>query len=429
MSSSDTTVLASTLEKGTYKKDTLDQDTDVNPHMDEKPVEIAEGGRRAWLTVAGSSAALFVTFGWVNCIGLFQAQYELNQLSNYTASEISWITSMQWGKLFDAHGPRIPILIGSFLHVFGLMMLSISHTYYQIMLSQSICSGIGSSLIFSPAMTATQTYFSKKRGIALGLVVAGSSIGGIIFPQMVQHLIPSIGFAWAVRTCAFLILGMLVFATLTVSSNLTHTPKPFNVMDYVRPLREPNFCIMAVSCFFLYWGLFTPVNYIATEAIYHGMKPSLAISLVPIYNGASFLGRTVPNYYADKVGRFNVMLAMTLLSAILILGLWLPGSSDGAIITFAVLFGFSSGAAIGLGPVLVSSISPMKELGFRMGTIMSLAAVGTLTSPPISGAIVADDGGSYRFAAVFAGVNFLMALFGIGLLRVRLEGWKLLTKI
>src|SRR5208282_1546744 len=56
--------------------------------------DFPEGGTRAWIAVAGSSAALFVSFGWVNCIGLFQAEYEANQLKNYTSSEVSWITSM-----------------------------------------------------------------------------------------------------------------------------------------------------------------------------------------------------------------------------------------------------------------------------------------------------------------------------------------------
>lgn len=58
------------------------------------------------------------------------------------------------GWMFDNYGPRPPILIGTILHVLGLMMSSISKEYYQFMLSQSVCSGIGSSLIFTPAMTA-----------------------------------------------------------------------------------------------------------------------------------------------------------------------------------------------------------------------------------------------------------------------------------
>jgi nitrate/nitrite transporter NarK len=48
----------------------------------------------------------------------------------------------------DNYGPRIPILIGSFLHVFGLMMTSLSKKYYQIILSQSICSALGCSFLF-----------------------------------------------------------------------------------------------------------------------------------------------------------------------------------------------------------------------------------------------------------------------------------------
>jgi len=58
------------------------------------------------------------------------------------------------GKLFDSYGPRVPIVIGSVMHIFGLMMTSISSEYYQILLSQSICSGIGSSLIFTPSLSA-----------------------------------------------------------------------------------------------------------------------------------------------------------------------------------------------------------------------------------------------------------------------------------
>ncbi|KAF4471602.1 Major facilitator superfamily domain general substrate transporter [Fusarium albosuccineum] len=412
--STSSTLDDATLEGGRQEKN----------EMNEKPQECPEGGTKGWLTVAGSSAALFVTFGW---------------LKDYSSSEIAWITSMEFfcmlffspvgGKIFDSYGPRIPILIGSIMHVFGLMMLSISFKYYQIMLSQSICSGIGSSLVFSPALTAAQTYFNKRRGIALGLVVAGSSVGGVIFPQMAERLILQVGFGWAVRICAFLILGMLIVANLTITSNLSHSPKPFNMMDYLRPMSEPNFCILAISSFFLYWGLFVPFNYIVTEAIYYGMKPSLATGLVSIMNGASFFGRTVPNYIADKSGRYNVMIVMLLLSTIMVLGLWLPGRSNGAIIAFAVLFGFSSGAGIGLAPVLIAGVSPIEELGFRMGAIMCLAAIGTLTSPPIAGAIIADDAGRYRFAAVFSGVNFFIATVGILLVRVKLGGWKLATKI
>lgn len=65
----------------------------VNPWMD--PKSFPDGGAKAWLTVAGGSACLFVSFGWVNCIGVFQNYYQTHQLKEYTPSEIAWIPALQ----------------------------------------------------------------------------------------------------------------------------------------------------------------------------------------------------------------------------------------------------------------------------------------------------------------------------------------------
>jgi hypothetical protein len=64
-----------------------------NPWMD--PDSFPDGGTKAWLTVAGASACLFVSFGWVNCIGVFQDYYQTHQLKDYTASDVSWIPALQ----------------------------------------------------------------------------------------------------------------------------------------------------------------------------------------------------------------------------------------------------------------------------------------------------------------------------------------------
>jgi len=173
------------------------------------------------------------------------------------------------GKIFDDYGPHVLLLVGTFLHVFGLMMTSISHNYYEILLSQAICSAIGASMVFYPAFTCVSnhrspfrcwltyppqvsTHFNKKRGAALGLVAAGSSLGGVIFPIMVVRLIPDIGFAWTMRTCAFLILALLIFANLTMSSRIPPTKRPFSTMAFIRPLKEPIFLLLTLAIFFFY---------------------------------------------------------------------------------------------------------------------------------------------------------------------------------
>jgi len=80
------------------------------------------------------------------------------------------------GRLFDQYGPRLPIAIGTFMHVFGLMMASLSSKYYQFVLSQSVCSGIGASLIFAPAMTAVTTHISPHLMLLADSISAADDI-------------------------------------------------------------------------------------------------------------------------------------------------------------------------------------------------------------------------------------------------------------
>jgi MFS family permease len=289
------------------------------------------------------------------------------------------------------------------------------------------------------------TYFKKRRALAGGLTVAGSSLGGVIFPLMVNNLLPEVGFAWTMRTCAFLILGLWAITMLTVSSNLPHARKEFKLANYLRPFTEFNFLILLTFCFFLYCkpsiimfhrntanqslgGLFVPFDYLVTSAVHNGMSMTMAYNLIPIMNGASFFGRTIPNGLADKYGRFNVLIIMLLFTGIITLALWFPGRSNAANIVFAALFGIGSGTTIGLTPPLLMTLYPPAEIGFRIGLALAIAGLGALTSPPIAGAIAATDGGSYRFAALFSGVNFMVATIFLVWLRCRVSGWNPLTK-
>ena len=41
-----------------------------NPYTD--PASFPDGGAEAWLTVAAAACCFFVSWGWINCIGVFQ---------------------------------------------------------------------------------------------------------------------------------------------------------------------------------------------------------------------------------------------------------------------------------------------------------------------------------------------------------------------
>ena len=244
--------------------------------------------------VFGGALILFCSFGIVNCSGVFVEYYVNGPLSDYTSSDITWITSLQaflvtgsnlvMGRLFDSYGTRWLLPIGTVIYSFGLMVLSLSTKYYQIILSQGIVSGIGAACVFNCASNSTITWFYKYRAAALGIVVAGSSLGGIVLPILMSHLIPKIGFPWTVRILGFIVLLFCGVASFTVKSRLPSQPKPFHIAELIAPLKELRFALVLVGSFFFFWGLYLPFNYLNIQAQQQGINPSLIPYILPIVN-------------------------------------------------------------------------------------------------------------------------------------------------
>ena len=139
---------------------------------------------------------------------------------------------------------------------------------------------------------------------------------------------------------------------------------------------------------------------------------------------SSLFGRTVPNAIADKVGRYNVMIVMSLLTSIVILAIWIPVTNNVGLIWFAVLFGIASGAGIGLTPVLVHSLSPIKDIGVRSGTVFAVGSIAALTGSPIGGQIINDSHYTFRNCQIFAGVSCFIGFSLFVATRVKVGGVK-----
>ncbi|MCJ1319749.1 hypothetical protein MMC15_005085 [Xylographa vitiligo] len=424
------------LEHPDVEKGTLEKSSTVISAMD--PRSFPDGGLEAWLVVFGGFCCLFCSFGWINCIGVFQDYYQTTLLRQYSPSTVSWIVSLEtfmmflggpiMGKLYDNYGPRYLLLVGTFLHVFGLMMTSISTEYYQFILAQGICSPIGASMVFYPALSAVATWFFHRRALAFGIMASGSSLGGVIFPILVQNLIPKIGFPWTMRVSAFLILALLIVANLTVKSRLAPSPKPFSFMAFVKPLGEPTFALLTLGAFFIFFGIFIPFTFIQLSGQALGMSPQLSNYLLAVLNAASVFGRTLPGYLGDRFGRFNVIVILNFFSAIIILALWLPARGNAPILVFAALYGFGSGAFVSMVPACLAQISNIKEIGVRNGTIFAIVSFAALCGNPIAGALL-GNGTSFTKVIIFAGVVYMAGAVIFLLTRATLVKWKVATKV
>ncbi|KAL7952810.1 major facilitator superfamily domain-containing protein [Trichoderma compactum] len=411
------------------------QDEETAETEQRKPEEggAPDGGTAAWLVVLGAWCVSFCSFGWLNSIGVFQEYYQTDLLSHYSPSTISWIPSLLIaivmglgpfvGTLYDHFGPRWLLLIGSILHIFGVMMASLGTEYYQILLAQGVCSAIGISGIFQPAVTATLGWFNHRRGAAIGVLFTGSSIGGIIFPIMISHLIRELGFGWAMRISAFLMLFLLILANLTVRAYVPPHPHEVTRAELLKPLTEIDFLLLIAGFFCFSYGFFATITYLPVQALNAGMNADLVQYLLPILNAGSLLGRLSAGVVGDKIGRFNVFIVVCFLSGIWVLALWLPDSNDPALIAFAVLFGFFSGAYVSLITPMVAQIAPLRELGFRSGIVQFSIAIGGLTTNPINGAIL-DGAGGWVGLRVFSGVFCLAGAAFVFAARIRRIGWK-----
>lgn len=400
-----------------------------------RPEDFPDGGATAWLVVFGGWCALFCTFGLVNCVGVFQQYYVQGPLSDQSSSNVSWIMSVQvffmvfcgavFGRLFDMYGPKYLLWGGTFTYVFGLMMVSLSTKYYQFFLAQSVVSSVGSSAVFNASMSSVVSWFFKRRAAAFGILVSGSSLGGVVLPIMMTHLIRIIGFPWMMRTMAFIFLALMLTACLTVKSRLPPRPQPFALMEYVRGFQEPAFALTVAGLFCLMMGLFLPFNYILLQAEAAGMSPSLIPYLLPILNAVSIFGRIIPGIIGDKIGRYNAMIIITLISAVFCFAVWIPVNNTAGIVAFAVIFGFSSGGFISLAPTLIAQISDIRQIGTRVGAAFAVQSIGALIGSPIGGAIVSAQNGDYVGLQVFCGVSISAGCLIFVTARVVQAGFKM----
>ena len=391
------------------------------------------GGLTAWLHVVGSFMLYFNTWGIMNAFGVYQNYYESGELFVTSSSNISWVGSIEAflllamgiiaGPIYDRGYMRLILIFGTFMVVFGHMMLSLCHEYWQVVLAQGFVVGIGAGFLFVPCVAIVPQYFSTRLGMALGVAVSGSALGGVIYPIVLYRLIEEIGFPWAVRVVGFVALATLM-VSIAVLRMRVKPPKVRAAVD-VTAFRDFYYVAFVFVTLVAYMGLFVIFFYLPYYAEAEKITDrALATYLVPVFNAASLFGRTLPNMLADKTGPMNLLSPAAVISGTLMLCM-MAVHSKGAIIVVSLLSGFMSGALIGLPPLCFVALTKDKStLGTRIGQGYALAGLGVLASGPSAGAILGYHGSlNWHGLWAFGGVCTLVSGIGYGLVRVTKYGF------
>ncbi|KAJ7065874.1 major facilitator superfamily domain-containing protein, partial [Mycena amicta] len=380
--------------------------------------QFPEGCTSGYLTVFGAFLALFCTFGQMNAFGTFQAYYAEHQLSTMEPATIAWIGSLQlWvfflsggpiGSLFDTYGPRWLMVAGTIVYVFAIMMTSISTQYYQYLLAHGGLFGLGVGLMFYPSLSSVSTYFCKYRATALGVVASGSSFGGVMYPMMLERLFQQVGFGWAIRISGLVswVACCLALATVTRHAPPKQRGAAAKLSDTIR---DSRFALLAVGSCFVALGLFIPFIFIVEYAHDIAIPAHKDFIVLAVMNAGGILGRFVPAYLSDRVGRFNLLTPSAFLSGLLCVFLWLFAKTLAPLLVFAAAYGFTSGAFISLITPCVAQISDIRMIGSRIGILYSIIATPAVIGAPAAGALLqASRGQSYTGMILFSGLSIIV---------------------
>jgi MFS family permease len=306
------------------------------------------------------------------------------------------------------------------------MMLSLCTQFWQVLLAQAFCIGIGLGCLFIPSVAIISTYFHSHLAFATGIAASGSSLGGVIYPIVLNKLYTQIGFGWTVRVIGFIALATLIIPNLVMRVRVL--PPARRKMIDPAAFKHPAYMVFCIGSFITFLGLFQTFFFIQSYAfLEHITSEDLAFYLLSMLNATSVFGRILPNFIADKTGPMNMVVPGAIISGGLVIAL-IGIHTQGAIIAFVLLFGFFSGCLVSLPPTIVVHLTPDRRfIGTRMGMYFCFVGIGALVGSPVGGAIQSSQG--FKALWIFGGVLTLAGGVVMHGARVLHAGWNPMTKV
>lgn len=408
----------------------------------------------AWFVLANTTLVVFAALGlarfsYTVVLPSMQAGLGLDNTQAgglATANLVGYsLLAALGGALASRFGPRIVVTAG--LITAGLaMLLTGMADGFAAAASWRFVTGLGSGAANVPAMGLLASWFgARRRGLASGVAVAGSSIGLIVLGPLTPRIIEAGGGAgWRIAWFVFggVVLGLALLSFLVLRnhpSDMGLAPLGGDTRGLYEP--APDHYETAPECQTpapvrgrggLKWGLvyrapavwhlglvytafgFSYIIYMTFFTKYlveeGGYSPGEAGNLFMIVGWLSLLCGVVWGAVSDVIGRKWAMVIVYLIQAVSFAMFDLWAIPTGFVVS-AVLFGITAWSipaimAAACGDVLGPRLAPA-----AIGFVTLFFALGQAAAPTIAG-VLADGGGSFGPAFLLAaGVSLLGAVF------------------
>jgi len=310
------------------------------------------------------------------------------------------------GKLSDRFGVQVPVLTGSVCLALGFIAAGLSQNLWQFSAAQGLLIGLlGTSATFVPLVADISLWFTRRRGIAVAVVMSGNYLAGTVWTPLMQYFIDHSGWRNTyIGTGVFCVLAMPLLS-------LALRRKPPAIADSApgivaraptaadRPLGfTPNalttlLCIAGVSCCV---AMSMPQVHMVAYCGDLGYPAARGAEMLSIMLGFGIVSRLISGWIADRIGGLRTLLLGAVLQAVA-LALFLPFQQLAALYVISALFGLFQGGLVPSYPLIVREYFPPREAGVRTGTVIMATLFGMALGGWLPGWIF-DLTGSYRAA-------------------------------
>jgi MFS family permease len=280
---------------------------------------------------------------------------------------------------------------GALLMVAAIISSSWSGTVPQLIVTQGLLYAMGCTLVYTPSIFYLDEWFDKRKGLAFGMMYAGTGLGGVILPFAFTATLSSFSFRTVLRGYG-VIVSVLLAACLPYLRGRT-PPGPRRPSDYSF-LRSPMFILFQLGNVIQSLGFFLPPLFLPTYLKSLDASPIMGTLSVVLFNLASVIGCVVLGVLIDKFHVTTCLAISTFGAAVSVLALWGLARNITTIFAFAAIYGLFAGAFSSTWPGIMRLV--LREWPNASGTMVFayLAAgrgLGNIISGPISTYLILDN--------------------------------------
>lgn len=311
------------------------------------------------------------------------------------------VGTLSMGRVADRLGTVLPVIAAAFLLGGGYALAGFAPNITVFALAHFIL-GLGTAAGFALMMSDISHWFVKRRGLAVVIAACGSYFAGVLWPLLMNQLIPAYG--W--RATHFIIGGIIMTVMLPLSLLLRQKPSTSTMQAAASVAAAqradlgiapgPLQALLVLAGFSCCVAMAMPQVHIVAYCSDLGYGVARGAEMLSLMLGLGIFSRIASGFLADKIGGAGTLAIGSVMQGMaLLLYLFFNGLSSLYIIS--AIFGLFQGGIVPMYAVIVREYLPPQEAGKRIGMIIAATMVGMAAGGYLSG-VIFDYTASYRLA-------------------------------